>query len=153
VAEEIWILTLVVCLAWLTAAGWALLRHFDRNRAAADPEVTGATLDALYLQFNDKLMVLRAEMEILRTAVSEGIANVERRENRIQKTVTSARRQLASAGLEHAGLEAEAAELEQDHEPARQAEELPPVPESLVRDGPSGIPGISRAELAAMRGA
>jgi len=51
------------------------------------------------------------ELGSLRLAVADGIERVSRAEKRIQKQVTSARRLVREAGLEHAGVEAEYEEL------------------------------------------
>jgi len=72
-------------------------------------------------------------------AVDEGIKRVDRAENRVQKTVTSARRLIREAGLEHAGIEAEFAELHPSD--GEGIEPLPPMPE-LVEDARTiRIPG------------
>lgn len=64
-------------------------------------------------------------------AVDEGIRFVKRAEKRVAKTVQGARRLLAASGLEHPGLEAEAAELRDlDDEPLG-SEEVPALPEGL----------------------
>ena len=59
----------------------------------------------------DEVGRLEGEMETLRFAVAEGIAHVERTENRIKSTVQRARSQLKEHGLEHDGLEVESAEI------------------------------------------
>jgi len=141
---------LFVVLAWATVVGRAVLLSIDRSLASAHREPTDASLDP----FTQFAVGLRAEMTTLTLAVGEGIARVERHEKRIQKTVSSARRLVADSGLEpHAALEAEAAEIRADHDDPRPPEEVPAVRESLDDDGPSGIPGLSKAELATMRGA
>lgn len=83
----------------------------------------------------------------LRLAIAEGIERVDRAEKRVQKTVSSARKLVRENGLEHAGLEAEYSELLERDGEASPAVELPALPEPVVDDRPTGIPGISRAEL------
>lgn len=74
-------------------------------------------------------------------AVSEGIARVDRHEKRISKTVTSARRLVREAGLEHAGIEAEHAELQSAD--AEGSEPLPPMPALVEETRTIRIPGGS----------
>ena len=92
-----------------------------------------------------------AAIERLTVAVSEGIAGFKRHEKRVQKTVKSARRLLAENGLEHAGLEAEAAEIRERDEPGIDPFGMPPVLESVASDRPTGIPGVTHDDLAMLR--
>lgn len=89
----------------------------------------------------------------LLTAVSDGIAHVNRHEKRIQKTVASARRLVAANGLEHPGLEAEAAELHEPDGDAGHDEQLMlPVQVPVEEDQrPSGIPGLSNADIEGLK--
>jgi len=64
-------------------------------------------------------------------AVAEGIQHVDRAEKRINGAVTRARRQLREAGLEHPGLEAEAADLHVVHGGGGEEVRLPPVPAEM----------------------
>jgi len=82
---------------------------------------------------------MKGEIERMKFAVSEGIARVDRSEKRIQKTVTSARRQLREAGLEHAGIEAEHAELQSSN--ANGSEPLPIVPKQVGPTRTLRVPG------------
>jgi len=66
---------------------------------------------------------LAQRLDRLTLAMSDGIERVARAENRVQKTVTSARRAVRDAGLEHAGIEAEHEELQ-----PRNAEGIEPLP-------------------------
>lgn len=61
---------------------------------------------------DQELALVSGRIDELVLAVDEGIRRVDRAENRIQKTVTSARRLVRESGLEHAGIEAEYAELQ-----------------------------------------
>lgn len=94
----------------------------------------------------DELLKIRADMDRLKLAVSEGIARVDRSEKRIQKTVTSARRMVRDSGLEHAGIEAEFAELESPD--AEADESLPPVQEQMGATRVVRFPGGQREVLA-----
>jgi len=139
----------VVALSALTVsvfiAGRAVVRSIDRPRPDVYPTPTVDLEGELRVRIADN----RAAIANLVLAVSEGIAHTKRHEKRIQKTVSGARRLLAEAGLQHAGLEAEVAELH-----AADEEELPPlraVPPRLELVGPSGIPGFSREDLRLMR--
>jgi len=86
-----------------------------------------------------RLSELSDRIDTLTLAVDEGIRRVDRAENRIQKTVTSARRLVRDAGLEHAGIEAEYEELQpRDAEPS---EGLPAVPAAVAETRILRIPG------------
>jgi len=92
---------------------------------------------------HDRLHDVEAHLKRLTLAVEEGIERVARAETRVAKTVSSARKLVAASGLEHAGIEAEAAEIrERDAEPS-EPEEMQLVPGVLDDNRPSGIPGIS----------
>lgn len=80
-------------------------------------------------------------IDTLTLAVSDGIARTDRAEKRIQKTVTSARRLVREAGLEHAGIEAEYAELLPPDD--ERVEALPPMPEGVVNGRSIRFPGGS----------
>ena len=82
---------------------------------------------------------LEARVDKLTFAVSDGIERVSRAESRIRKTVTSARRLVREAGLEHAGIEAECEGLQ----PAdvEGIEPLPPVPTEVGEARTVRIPG------------
>ena len=82
---------------------------------------------------------LEARVDKLTFAVSDGIERVSRAENRIQKTVTSARRLVREAGLEHAGIEAESEELQPPD--GEGVEPLPPVPAEVGEARTIQIPG------------
>jgi len=88
---------------------------------------------------HDHISKLERDVENLTVAVSEGIAGYKRHENRIQKTVTSARRIVRDAGLEHAGIEAEFAELQPPD--GEGIEPLPPVLEEVDKGRTVRIPG------------
>jgi len=79
------------------------------------------------------------ELAKLRLAVSDGIERVARAENRIQKTVTSARRAVREAGLEHAGIDAEFEELRPPD--AEGIEPLPAMPTQVDASRTVRIPG------------
>jgi len=86
-----------------------------------------------------RLRDLELEMERLQEAVAHGITQVSRNENRIQKTVTSARRLVREAGLEHAGVEAEYEELQSRDGEAVEA--LPAMPEEVGQTRTIRVPG------------
>jgi len=125
----------------------AVSRRIDPAPPLADPD----TLEALWksLEGLEKRTLENAAQ--LRLAVSDGIERVARAEKRIQKTVTSARRAIRDAGLEHAGIEAEHDELQpRDDEPSR-ADSVLPLYEEVEAPAYSGIPGLSGAELQEIR--
>lgn len=77
--------------------------------------------------FNEQLYAeVIKRVEDLTIAVDEGIRRVDRAENRVQKTVTSARRLVSDAGLEHAGIDAEHEELQSSN--GEGIEPLPAMP-------------------------
>lgn len=82
---------------------------------------------------------IEQEIKSLTLAVAEGIERVSRAENRIQKTVTSARRQVREAGIEHAGIEAEFAELQPPDE--EEVEPLQPLFQGMDGGRTVRIPG------------
>lgn len=125
----------------------ALLRSIDASGSMEEPSFTESRLREIERGLDEN----SAKLEDLTLGVAEGIKRVDRAENRVQKTVTSARRQLREAGLEHAGIEAEFEELHTSDEGGSEDQGVLPLQEAVVRDGPSGIPGISRSQLQAMR--
>jgi len=92
------------------------------------------------------------EVDRLKLAVSDGIERVHRAETRIAKTVQSARRLVRENGLEHPGIEAEADELRERDDtgsPEPELQLMPPRVDTPAR--PTGIPGITQADLDAIR--
>jgi len=129
-------LAALALLAGLTASNVALARGVARSQIAPVVTVENPADDR-------ELWVLVANlgtrMDGLTVAVSEGIAGYRRHEKRIQKTVSSARRLVREAGLEHAGIEAEYSELR-----PRDAEAIEPlsaVPEEVEPARTVRIPG------------
>jgi len=124
-------------------AGRVFLRSIDH------PEPHGYS-DVTALKFVETLALVdanRQEIESLTIAVSEGIAGYKRHEARVQKTVTSARRLIRESGLEHAGIEAEYAELHDGDEAPSEPEGVLPLQPRVDDSGPSGIPGLTVAQL------
>jgi len=89
--------------------------------------------------WQDDLTDLGLRIDRLTNAVADGIERVARSENRIQKTVTSARRLVKESGLEHAGIEAEAEQLRDTDDEGIQP--LPAVPEEVEQARAIRIPG------------
>lgn len=146
ITEGLLIFTLLALATSLVWAGWAVLTKIDRREPVPDPEWIQTSLMDLAKTVDRNA----ADIDKLRLAVSDGIERVDRAEKRVQKTVASARRLVAENGLEHAGIEAEAAEIaERDDAPAA-SPEMPPLPEYVEPSGPTGIPGINRADLATL---
>lgn len=89
------------------------------------------------------------QMQELTIAVDTGVNRVQRSENRVRAIVQGARKELASHGFEHAGLEAEASQLHDVDGGGGDAEPVPAVPENVEAfdDTPSSIPGISVGTL------
>lgn len=95
----------------------------------------------------------------LTLAVAEGIQHVERAEARIRATVGRARAELRAAGIESAGVEAEAASLQLVDGEGSGGGSVPPVSQPLAESVPiddrlpSAIPGMTRGDLRRFRGA
>jgi len=106
------------------------------------PDQTGPSEDP-------RIAVLENKLTDLTMALSDGIQRVQRSENRVRAIVQGAKRDLAEAGFEHAGVEAEAAELRRVDGSDSEAEQVPTVPQDVADDqrGPSSIPGVSVGEL------
>jgi len=144
--------TALALLALTTAVVWAgrvVSRTNERAGPVADQAVTFEDLTKLAQAMEKN----EARLDSLTLAVAEGIERVSRAENRIAKTVTSARRLVAAAGLEHAGIEAEDQELRAADGASSDDQQVLPLSPVLEIDGPSGVPGLSRNELARLRGA
>jgi len=127
----------LLVLSWtVLSTGRAFLRHLDKPPTIQEPLET---------------VDLERRLDDLTLAVDEGIRRIDRAESRVQKTVTSARRQLREAGIEHAGIEAEYEELHEGDDPGIPAQEVLTLSPAVVDDGPSGVPGLSRSALAEIR--
>lgn len=114
------------------------------NPSGADGERLGTEAVWASLEAFEKRTL--AEFAELKLAVDEGIRRVDRAENRIQKTVTSARRLVRENGLEHAGIEAEYSELQSGDDEVVQP--LPPLPARVAGTRTVRIPG-GRLEIGA----
>lgn len=98
----------------------------------------------------DELEDYRKDLTI---AVAAGIERVDRSERRIKATVKRARLQLADAGVEDSGLEAEHTQLSLVDGDGGEVEGMPTVPASVEDDAarPSSVAGVSVAQLRAAR--
>lgn len=90
-------------------------------------------------QLEQDFEALRKLVEDLTLALDDGIRRVDRAENRIQKTVASARSAVRKAGLEHPGIEAEHDQLEPADDQGIIT--LPGVPEKVEGVRTVRIPG------------
>jgi len=140
------LLALTAAVVW---AGRVVSRTYERPAIEPDHSTTVKQLLVLAEQVDKNTH----RIDDLVLAIDEGIKRVDRAESRVQKTVTSAKRLVASAGLEHAALDAEDQELHERDGDASEEEPVLPLQPHLELDGPSGIPGMSRSELKALRGA
>lgn len=124
------------------------LRELERIKARVDQQAISVDTIETTLA---PLANWRAEIML---AVSDGIERVDRAERRVRAVVRSARKELADAGYEHPGLEAEHAELRLVDGDGGDEEELPDVPDDVATDGdgPSSVAGVSRAQLMRARG-
>jgi len=147
VLSTVAIIALLALLGTVAWVGRVFVRSIDLTKPVDHLYVTPGQMIEVQLGITR----LQADIEALNLAVSEGIARTDRAEKRIQKTVASARRLVAAAGLEHPGLEAENDELrESDAAPSEEAE-LRIVPEPVADRGRTGVPGISHSDLDRMR--
>ena len=124
-------------IAALWRAVGVLTPMITRPELAAHLTPTVGDLAEIKVQLDE----LKAEQGRLTIAISEGIARVDRHEKRIQKTVTSARRLVRDAGLEHAGIEAEHSELQPPD--ADGNDPLPALPEQVEATRIIRFPGGS----------
>ncbi len=136
-------------LAILSGTMLWVARALFRRENGPEPVVDHSETGAAFVAVLSRVAENEDEIAKLRLAVEHGIERVDRAEKRVQKTVASARRLVASSGVEHAGLEAEDEELRERNGEAVEA--LPAVQPELVDDRPTGIPGISRSRLNELR--
>lgn len=98
---------------------------------------------------DQRIVDLQRRMDDLTNAVGDGILRVQRSENRIRAIVDGAKKQLAEAGFEHPGVEAEFNQLRELDGTDQPEEPVPAVPESLelVPGSPSSVPGVTIEQL------
>jgi len=98
---------------------------------------------------------LKRQLADLTQAVAEGIERVDRAERRVKATVRSAKKELADAGFQHPGLNAEDAQLQLVDDIGVDPGPLPGLPDVLedapdpLRPGP--FPGSTMADVEAWR--
>lgn len=120
---------------------WSMVRVLSRSLDRPLPELHSRDSQVPDSWTHEHIVLIEAELERLKIAISEGIARVDRHEKRVQKTVTSARRLVRDNGLEHAGIEAEHAELQSTD--AEGIEALPALPEAVEAARTLRFPGGS----------
>lgn len=113
------------------------------------------TIDGVTENLAEQFEVLRLAHKATIIAVAEGIERVERYERRIKATVARAKKELAEQGFEHAGIEAEAAELGLVNGGGGEAVPVRPVPNPVAASAsPTRVKGVvTRAKLRNARGA
>jgi len=95
-----------------------------------------------------RIATLEATVKELTVAVDTGVNRVQRSENRVRAIVQGARKELAEAGFEHPGVEAEASELQPVDGTGGEPERVPAVPADVEDDyTPSTIPGVTMGEF------
>jgi len=95
---------------------------------------------------------LLARMDDLTTAVADGVNRVQRSENRVRSIIQGARKELADAGLEHPGIEAEAGQLQPVDGTGGEPEPVPALPTDVEDpERPSSIPGVTVGQIARAR--
>jgi len=119
----------------LYAVRAVVLYKSERDETPREPE---AQLNAARTA-QSQLDALQSQLDRLTLAVSDGIERVHRAESRVAKTVTSARRLVREAGLEHAGIEAEYEELQPPD--AEGIQPLPPMPAEVEETRVVRFPG------------
>jgi len=130
-------LALAVCVGILAYVARAVVSYMSEAPATRKhPSVTFDNLRNLERRLDE----FQIKIDDLTVAISEGIARVDRHEKRIRKTVTSARKLVRENGLEHAGIEAEYAEL-QPPDGAGIDHPLPTMPEEVDPPRTIRIPG------------
>lgn len=98
-----------------------------------------------------RMDALEADHKDVRAAVAHGIEDIERVNNRIAATIRRTKTQLEEHGLESPALDAEAAQLRAVDGGGSEPDIVPPMPEGVVNNE-SSIPGVSKDELAQIRG-
>jgi len=152
------VLTALLIAAILAATlplGWAVIGVLkgigDAISSAPPPqiEIQVPEAPAPVVQEHPDIAGLVLKMNELTQAVADGIQRVQRSENRVRAIVNGARRELASAGFEHAGVEAEASELRSLDGDAGEDDGVQLVPEDVgvPEETASSIPGVSREQL------
>jgi len=141
----------ILALMMLTVFVVGAMRVFSRQKIAPVLDEEWSKLRAGMLEIGEAIDVQRQKTADLTIALDEGIKGYKRAENRIQKTVVSARRLIRENGLEHAGIEAEYEELRERDGEASPEPELPPLLAPVEEHQETGIPGVSQAELEAIR--
>jgi len=96
---------------------------------------------------------VQADLKEYKIALAEGIERVDRSERRIKATVARARKELEARGYKDPGLDAEDYQLRLLDGVGSAEGNLQPVRDAVGADTPlrSGIPGLSGAELQAIR--
>lgn len=92
--------------------------------------------------YDPRVDPLLTRMDDLVTAVADGVNRVQRSENRVREIVRGARRELAASGFEHAGVEAEAAQLHEVDGEGGTEEPVQPLPAGVADYEPTIITGI-----------
>ncbi len=129
-------LALVVFGICVLASTRAVLLH---NKEPSGDVVDWSNIREGISQQTSRIDALETDLERQKLALSEGIERVARSENRIQKTVTSARRLVRDAGLEHAAIDAEHAELQPPD--ADGGQPLPTMPAQMAATRTLRVPG------------
>jgi len=147
------LLAVVAILALVALTGSVLYaaRVFSHTSTALAPAEDWSGNARSLDRHEAEILTLRAGLADLTLAVDEGIKGYKRAENRVQKTVTSARRLIRENGLEHAGIEAEYEELHDGNDEPSPSGEVLPLFEEVEASTRTGIPGVDSAELARMR--
>jgi len=131
---------------------WRVIRGMEALVEAPQKPSEGP-VTAVLPEYDDT--EIRAQLDTFRAALAEGILNVDRNNRRIEAVVRRARKELAESGLEHGGLEAEVGDLQRVDDHGIEDPQVLPMHEALENlspyDPPSGAPGFTQSELAALR--
>jgi len=124
--------------------------------ASLSPDITELRLtnSTLSEEVGQIRALLDERIKRLTLAVAEGIEHIDRKEKRIDATITRARTQLKKQGLESDGLEAEAGQLRKLDGAGGEEQGLPAVREALAETQAqaSSVPGVSLEQLHRARG-
>jgi len=95
-----------------------------------------------------RIEALERKIIDLTTALDLGVSRVQRSENRVRAIVQGARKELADAGFEHPGIEAEAGQIQPVDGTGGEPEPVPAVSVDVEDNfAPSAIPGITIGEF------
>jgi len=132
----------------------ARLGKLELAALSSDDSELRAAHDSLDEDLSQLRTLFEDRLKRLTIAVADGIEHIDRKEKRIDATVGRARAQLAEHDLTSPGLDAEASEIQLVDGAGSEEQGVPAVREEVagLAEAPSSVPGVTRAQLRAIRG-